>query len=79
MEYDTDDSALLDVFDLVVQYKHHVLILKGITAIVSTKAPRKIASAFPDLFPAPLGGEIIKNGILVLPLCYSSFLHHYRL
>lgn len=78
MEYDTDDSALLDVFDLVVQYKHHALILKAITAIVSTRAPRKIVSAFPDLFPAPLGGEIIKNGILVGPCITVGFLHNYK-
>lgn len=46
MEYDTDDLALPD--ELVVQYKHNALILQGITAIVSTKSPRKIVSAFPD-------------------------------
>lgn len=74
MEYGTDDSALPD--DLVVQYKHDALILKGITAVVSTKSPRKIVSAFPDWLLAPFGGGIIRNGILLLPSHYSRFLHH---
>lgn len=60
------------MFDLVVQYKHHALILKGITAIVSTKAPRQIVSAFHELFAARLGGEIVKNGILAQSFGASS-------
>ena len=46
MEYDTADSALLDVFDLVVWYKHHALILRGITATVSTKLPERLYLLF---------------------------------
>lgn len=73
MEHDTEDSASPSVFDVVVQYKHHALILGGITAIVSKKAPRKILSTFPDI---RVGDESNNNGILVLPSCYNCFSHH---